>query len=561
MTLQIRAILFDVGGTLRRTTRQDDDVKDRKLRELLHLLGLDQSPEELYQHLSKRSEAYHDWAEATRIELTEAELWTRWMLPERPAEQIGKQAVRLNQIWREVTGRRDPLPEAKEVLVELFRRGYRLGVVSNTTSSTETPQLLKKLGISGLFETVVLSCLVGKRKGDPALLLEATMRMGLQPENCVYIGDRPNRDVVAAREAGFAQVILLRDPFEPEKQLVEDLALQPDSFIENLKELLEIYPQLSRPAARIPDEEPPIWSASLSTMWAMKNFPSLKDFFVAARRLGFARIELNHQVDSTMLAGIDLDHIQFSSVHEPCPADISVDDLKARDWMISAQDEENRRQGVESVKRSIDLAHLLGAGAIVLHAGNVSSDLTLENKLRNLFATGQSQSDEYLVVKETLERNRAALAGPRLEAARQSLVELLEYAGRFGIRLGLENRYHYMDIPLPDEIGKLLELAGPDRLGFIYDVGHAQALDRLGFCPHKEWLKRYTTRIIGTHLHDVVGVTDHQAPGLGEIDFDEVADYLPREAFRTLELHPSNNPEQVKVGLRYLVDRGCVGLL
>ena len=44
--------------------------------------------------------------------------------------------------------------------------------------------------------------------------------------------------------------------------------------------------------------------------------------------MGFAHIELNHQIDSTMLAGIELDHFHFSSIHEPCPADISVDTLK-----------------------------------------------------------------------------------------------------------------------------------------------------------------------------------------------------------------------------------------
>jgi sugar phosphate isomerase/epimerase/FMN phosphatase YigB (HAD superfamily) len=495
------------------------------------------------------------------MELAESELWTRWLLPDWPADQVGKQAVRLHQLWREATGRRDPIPEAKEVIVELFRRGYRLGVASNTTSSTEAPQLLKKLGVSGLFETVALSCVVGKRKGDPGLLLEATTRMGLAPEKCVYIGNLPHRDVVAARQAGFSQVILLRNPFNPEQQQVDDPALLPDQIIDNLKDLLEIFPPLSKTKTKTPVEEPAVWSASLSTMWAMKNFPSLKDFFVAARRLGFDRIELNHQVDSTMLAGIDLDHVQFSSVHEPCPADISVDDLKNRDWLISAQDEENRRQGVESVKRSIDLAHTFGAGTIVVHAGNVSSDLTPEKKLRSLFEADLNQSEEYLVLKEKMERDRAALVGRRLAAVRRSLVELLEYAGRYGIRLGLENRYHYMDIPLPDEIGQLLDLAVPERLGFIYDVGHAQALDRLGFCAHNEWLERFAARIIGTHLHDVVGVTDHQAPGLGEIDFDHVAAYLPGDAFRTLELHPSNSPEQVKVGLRYLADRGCVELL
>ena len=558
MTVEIQAILFDMGGTLRRTTGQDPAVKEQKIRELTQMLGIDQSPDEFFQLLSGRVKAYHQWALSTLHELSEPELWTRWMLPDMPADQIGPQAVRLEQLWRQATGRRDPLPESKVVITELFRRGYRLGLVSNTTSSTEVPQLLRDLEISGLFEAVILSGLFGKRKGDPAILLEAAQRMGLKPEHCVYIGDRPNRDVVAARQAGFAQVILLRNPFQPERQVISDPSHTPDAFIENLTDLYGFFPP--RPTRKYypKPSEPLAWDASLSTMWARRNFPSLGDFFQAARRMGFAHLELNHQIDSAMLAGIEMDHFHFSSIHEPCPSDISVDTLKTRDWLISADDEEKRRQGVLSVKRSIDLAHTLGAGVIVVHSGNVLNDLSLEYRLRSLYEAGQAGSESFQMVKAEMEQTRASLAGPRLEAVKKSLLELLEYTGRFGIRLGLENRYHYMDIPLLDELEPLLELAGPDRLGFIYDVGHAHALDRLGFFPHEAWLKRYASRMFGAHLHDITGVNDHQAPGLGEIDYASIAAYIPPTAFRTLELHPKNTPEQVHTSLRFLAASGCV---
>jgi HAD superfamily hydrolase (TIGR01549 family) len=558
MTVNIQAILFDMGGTLRRTTRQDPAVKEQKIRELIHILGSDLSPEAFFNLLSERNAAYHQWALSTFTELNEPELWTRWMLPDWPADQISQQAVHLNQLWRQSTGQRDPIPESKAVVTELFRRGYRLGLVSNTTSSTEVPQLLHNLEISGLFETVVLSCLFGKRKGHPAILLEAARRMGIKPEHCAYIGDRPHRDVLAARQAGFAQVLLLRDLIQPKRQAFTDPSLTPDAFIDNLTDLLAHFP--SRPARKVYPEpaEPLAWDASLSTMWAKRNFPSLGDFFQAARRMGFAHIELNHQIDSTMLAGIELDHFHFSSVHEPCPADISVDTLKARDWLISSNDEEKRRQGVESVKRSIDLAHTLGADVIVVHSGNVQNDLSLENRLRALFDARLTGSEAYQTLKAEMEQVRLAQAGPRLKAAKKSLVELLEYAAPYGIRLGLENRYHYMDIPILDELEQLLEQGSPEQLGFIYDVGHAQALDRLGFFPHEDWLRRYASRMFGAHLHDVTGVTDHQAPGLGEIDFATIAAYIPPTAFRTLELHPKNTPEQVHASLRFLVARGCV---
>jgi len=301
-----------------------------------------------------------------------------------------------------------------------------------------------------------------------------------------------------------------------------------------------------------------IYDVALSTMWARDHFPSLSQFFMASQRLGFAKIELNHQINSAMLADINLRQYAFSSIHEPCPADISVEKLKQRDWLISSQDEDHRQQGVESVRRSIDLAHELRAGTVVVHAGNVHADLTLEKKLRALFGVGKVQTDEYQTVKEDMLRDRANQSGERLEAVKKSLAELLGYATRFGIRLGLENRYHYLDIPTVDEMGVLLDLAGPEQLGFIYDVGHAQAMDRLGFYPHEEWLKRYSSRIIGVHLHDVIGVTDHYAPGLGEVDFDRVAAYLPEDAFRTCELQTTNTAEQVKNSLKFLVERGCI---
>jgi sugar phosphate isomerase/epimerase len=125
----------------------------------------------------------------------------------------------------------------------------------------------------------------------------------------------------------------------------------------------------------------------------------------------------------------------------------------------------------------------------------------------------------------------------------------------------LENRYHYFDIPTPDEMSELLALADPDLLGLIYDVGHATVNDRLGFFPGDGWLKRFGDRIFGTHLHDVIGISDHHAPGMGDVDFRRVAEYLPSQAFRTVEVLSVITPQQIKTGLNKLVEAGCVTLV
>jgi sugar phosphate isomerase/epimerase len=302
-------------------------------------------------------------------------------------------------------------------------------------------------------------------------------------------------------------------------------------------------------------------NASLSTMWALNNYPDLNDFFKLSACLGFQKIELNHQINSAMLAQVKLDHYQFSSIHEPCPADIPTKVLVERDWLISSPDEDSRKNGVESIKKSIVLAHELSAPVIVIHCGTVPIEMNYESKLRALFKTGKTESSEYMKIKTWMFESRKNLIKPRILAVKKSLHELLDFAELYHVKLGLENRYHYLDIPSIDEMEELLSLVDSNRLGFIYDVGHAQALDRLGFYSHEDWLKRFATRMIGTHLHDVIGLSDHLAPGLGEIDFYMIASYLPDESFRTLELLPSNSLTQVKDSLKLLVDTNCIKYL
>ncbi len=223
---------------------------------------------------------------------------------------------------------------------------------------------------------------------------------------------------------------------------------------------------------------------------------------------------------------------------------------------------ERRCEGVKSIQRSIDLAHELGASAVVVHAGHAHRDPVPEKKLRALIAAGERVTQRSTATTHgQMIQARAAGAEAGFESVKKSLVELLDYAGKFGICLGIENRYHYMQFPSPEELEILLNLAGPQQIGFIYDVGHAETLDCLGFYRHEEWLKRFSPRIIGTHLHDVIGTTDHYAPGLGKVDFAMVASYLPDTAFRTCEFQTFNTPEQVRSGLELLVDRGCIKTL
>ena len=99
-------------------------------------------------------------------------------------------------------------PGSRETVSEIKRRGYRMGVVSNAEGRVE--QDLDSAGYRGLFETVIDSHVVGVEKPDPRIFHLALERMTASAETAVYIGDVPSVDIVGARAAGVAPVLLDR---------------------------------------------------------------------------------------------------------------------------------------------------------------------------------------------------------------------------------------------------------------------------------------------------------------------------------------------------------------
>lgn len=291
-------------------------------------------------------------------------------------------------------------------------------------------------------------------------------------------------------------------------------------------------------------------------MWGIKRFARFDDFFIAGRAAGFTSFELNHGVNSAMLASVQLNGYRITSVHEPCPADVSPAELKQRDWLISATDEENRRRGVEAVRRSIDLAHRLGAAVVIVHPGRVVMDESLEAGLRQLYREGKRHTPEYARITGLMRAQRVERAPAHLAAVRRSLDELAACAVRVGVRLGLENRDHYFEIPLIEEMEELLAAGYGDTVGYWHDVGHAQKSEFKGYGPHEAWLTRFADRMIGVHLHDVRGMEDHLAAGTGQMPWDMVARLLPVGILRTCEFQNSSAPEEVAAGLRWLVENG-----
>ena len=171
---------------------------------------------------------------------------------------------------------------------------------------------------------------------------------------------------------------------------------------------------------------------------------------------------------------------------------------------------------------------------------------------------GTRAGEEVEALREEARRHRADNIGGHLEAARRSLRELADYASLHGVALGLENRYHYHEIPSPDDAAALLADYTNEVAGYWHDVGHAEVQHRLGLIDRHAWFPRLTSRTIGAHLHDVDGIGDHRAPGNGDVDWSYIAAGLPADALRVFEIDQRQPDAAVAAAPAFLREKGVV---
>jgi putative hydrolase of the HAD superfamily len=242
MPQNIDAIFLDLGNTLRILIKDQDHMAVAR-KKITELVGTDESPEAFCEKLNERYKVYRKWAFDNLSEAPEAELWTRWLVPDFPAEKIAPLGAELTYQFRQSMGRRMVVDHGRDVVEELHRRGYILGIISNLIGTREIPDWIKADGFAPYFKSVVLSSVFGKRKPDPAIYLEAARIAGVEPSRCVYVGDNLKRDVTGTRAAGFGMIIVMISPQELTEAEITD-ENRPDMIIHEIKELLDIFPEM-----------------------------------------------------------------------------------------------------------------------------------------------------------------------------------------------------------------------------------------------------------------------------------------------------------------------------
>lgn len=100
-----------------------------------------------------------------------------------------------------------PRPGVLDVLRDLRDTGYLIGVLTDCTP--ELPDLWPSLPYADLVDAVTFSCSVGTRKPDPVLYHHIADQLGVDPSECLYVGDGGSQELTGATAVGMRAVLLL----------------------------------------------------------------------------------------------------------------------------------------------------------------------------------------------------------------------------------------------------------------------------------------------------------------------------------------------------------------
>ena len=293
----------------------------------------------------------------------------------------------------------------------------------------------------------------------------------------------------------------------------------------------------------------------ISTVWKsgeLKDGQKLMECFAG---LGFREVELEYRIDGNTFKQIKqflnkTNDLKIVSIHNFFPVPDILETGGADVFHFSSEDREERSLAVKYAAKTIQIASELGARAVVVHLGRVQMDA--QKEFFDLYDAGKIGSEEYERVLEEFKVQRDSRKGKGLDMMLLSMDKVQEAAERYGVDVGIENRYDFRECPNFEEMAVIFEKFGGGRIGYWHDVGHAKVQENLGVVETKEMLDAYGKYLVGVHLHDVNGYSDHHVPGIGEVDFDLLKKYLKKDTIKILEIHPRETEKDLMDGVDFL---------
>lgn len=302
---------------------------------------------------------------------------------------------------------------------------------------------------------------------------------------------------------------------------------------------------------------------SFSTCWNIKRHQTGSGMIEEIRELGFRSVELNYNVTSELLSTIEpmieKGEIGVSSVHNTFPH-IADPDYGTDSVLLGFDDGEKRRRSIELLLRSAEYANRYGAQAVVVHPGEVPFEYNIDQELKKIYNEEGPESEAYNKLwREMLERREAA-AGHYLDRIEDSLEEVcgrIEAKG-WDVSIGIETRSRCYQMPTLREAKTVFDRLKGAKVGLWYDFGHGMMMERMGLYDNARDMEAIKDHVVGIHIHETVGLSDHWCPYVHSGDMNYFDRFLPIIAaapVKVYELKAACTPEEIELSHDRLLEK------
>jgi HAD superfamily hydrolase (TIGR01549 family) len=239
---KIRAIIFDLGGTLYRpgsdlcglTREFMSDVRLSDLAEHTdeHIKSALDTPNEWLWNLMLQGNVPIDWQPTTEVWIEYDKLLLSAL---GVTDDLDNLAIAYQARWDKFFEDNSPelIEGVKDTLEALRQRGFHLGIASNRFDDPK--ELLIQDKIYHLFDVIEYTNVPGYAKPSPYMLIRAADALKLNPRRCAFVGNIADNDMIAATRAEMVPILLSWcDPEEVEKVSTDTIV------IERVSDLLEI---------------------------------------------------------------------------------------------------------------------------------------------------------------------------------------------------------------------------------------------------------------------------------------------------------------------------------
>ena len=276
-------------------------------------------------------------------------------------------------------------------------------------------------------------------------------------------------------------------------------------------------------------------------------------------KLGFDSIELGHGIRISLMPGIqkmfDAGEVRFSSLHNFCPLPVEVMAASPDCYKFSAAHPDERERAIKQTFQTIDFAERLGAPFVVLHLGEVNMR-PITDPLIRLAKAGKYLSRKYVRLKLGAVQKRESIAPMYLQRVKDCLRRIVNHAASKNVKVGLECRRGYEEIPTERELPALLDEMESPQLGYWHDFGHAQIKENLAFLDHAEWLRAIGPRTFGCHVQDCIWpAQDHRPPFTGDVDLEKLVPLLPANCLFVWEMKPRTTVDEIRHSVQVWKER------